>query len=304
MININESDKLNNNKLTKIIQFKNNKKKKILFNLLLFISIFLNLILTVNLIIKKRRMKRILKEKILKKNNSKAEPTKIKMIMTRNKNSLLRLQKKLNYEAEMPHLNKIIKKRTFEERLPLSKKIKCKSHFKPEELIAFLSLLTKDTIFFETGSGCSSVIAKYYAKKTYAVEGCKKYYEIGIKKGLKDVLLFNDLKPDKTTWSFPGKKSNINDWKKYFQSYKKEYNADVILIDGRFKVATAMDIFDKIRDDTIILIHEYFKRPSYFVIENYYDYLYHWGTLYCFVKKKNIKQIPLKIQEKYWNMFL
>ena len=29
MININESDKLNNNKLTKIIQFKNNKKKKI-----------------------------------------------------------------------------------------------------------------------------------------------------------------------------------------------------------------------------------------------------------------------------------
>ena len=28
------------------------------------------------------------------------------------------------------------------------------------------SLLTKNTIFFETGSGCSSVIAKYYAKKT------------------------------------------------------------------------------------------------------------------------------------------
>ena len=60
-------------------------------------------------------------------------------------------------------------------------------------LTAFLSLLTKNTIFFETGSGCSSVIAKYYAKKTYAVEGCKKYYEIGIKNGLKDILLFNDL---------------------------------------------------------------------------------------------------------------
>ena len=53
------------------------------------------------------------------------------------------------------------------------------------------------------------------------------------------------------------KYSNITDWKKYFQSYKKEYNADVILIDGRFKVATPMDIIDKIRDDTIILLHEY-----------------------------------------------
>ena len=87
------------------------------------------------------------------------------------------------------------------------------------------------------------------------------------KNGLKDILIFNDLKPDNPTWSFPGKKSNITDWKKYFQSYKKEYNADVILIDGRFKVATAMDIFDKIRDDTIILLHEYFVRPSYFILE-------------------------------------
>jgi hypothetical protein len=162
-------------------------------------------------------------------------------------------------------------------------------------------LITNETIFFETGSGCSSVMAKYYAKKTYAVEGCKKYYEFGIKNGLKDALIFNNLKPDKSKWSHPGKKSNINDWKNYFQSYKKEYNADVILIDGRFKIATALDIFDKIRDDTIILVHEYYNRPSYFIIEKYYDYVYHWGGLYSFVKKKNIKQIPLKIQKKYWN---
>lgn len=103
---------------------------------------------------------------------------------------------------------------------------------------------------------------------------------------MKDSLLFNDLKPDNPTWSFPGKRSNINDWKKYFQSYKKEYNADVILIDGRFKVATAMDLFDKIRNDTIILLHEYFDRPSYFILEKYYKYVYHWGSLFSFVKKK------------------
>ena len=30
-----------------------------------------------------------------------------------------------------------------------------------------------------------------------------------------------------------------------------------------------MDIFDKIRDDTIILIHEYYNRPSYFILEKY-----------------------------------
>jgi hypothetical protein len=226
------------------------------------------------------------------------------MLIVQNKKSLISLQQLLQYEKNMPHLKAMIKKRTFEKRLPLPKEIKCKPHLINEELTAFLSLLTKDTIFFETGSGCSSLIAKYYAKKTYAVEGCKKFYEIGIKNGLKDVLLFNDLKPDNPSWSFPGKKSNINDWKKYFQAYKKEYNADVILIDGRFKIATAMYIFDKIRDDTIILLHEYFERPSYFILEKYYNYVYHWGSLFCFVKKKNIKEIPLEIQEKYWNIFL
>jgi hypothetical protein len=196
------------------------------------------------------------------------------------------LQNKLKYESEMPHLNKVIKKRIFDRRIPLPKEIKCNPHFIDEELTAFLSFLTEDTIYFETGSGCSSVIAKYYAKKTYAVEGCIKYYKIGIENGLKDVIIFNDLKPDDQNWSFPGKNSNLDDWKKYFQSYKKEYNADVILIDGRFKVATAMDIFDKIRDDTIVLIHEYFERPSYFILEEYYDYIYHWGRLYAFLRKK------------------
>ena len=201
----------------------------------------------------------------------------------------------------MPHLNEIMKKRTFVERLPLPKEIKCEPHLINEELTAFLSLLTNDTIFFETGSGCSSIIAKYYAKKTYAVEGCKKYYEIGVQNGLKDILIFKDLKPDNPTWSYPGNNSNLNDWKNYFQSYKREYNADVILIDGRFKLATALDIFDKIRDDTIILLHEYYNRPFYFILEEYYNYVYHWGSLYSFVKKKNIKQIPLEIQEKYWD---
>lgn len=205
----------------------------------------------------------------------------------------------------MPHLKEINKKRTFSNRLPLPKQITCIPHFfSSEELIAFLSFLTKDTIFFETGSGCSSVMAKYYSKKSYAIEGCKEFYKRHIEYGLKNNLIFKDLKPDKPTWSYPGVNSNIKDWKNYFQSYKKEYNADVIFIDGRFKIATAMDIFNKIRDDAIVLIHEYKSRPSYFILEEYYNYIYHWNTLYAFIKNKNKKEIPLEIQKKYWNQFL
>ena len=207
-------------------------------------------------------------------------------------------------ELERPYLRELNIKRTFEKRFPLTKEIKCKPHFVNEELIAFLSFLTKDTIFFETGSGCSSIIAKYYTKKSYAVEGCKKWYERGLKNGLKDNLIFRDLKPDNPIWSYPGKNSSINDWKKYFQSYDKSYNADIILIDGRFKVATAMDIFDKIKNDTIVFIHEYQDRPIYFILEEYYQYLYHWGSLTAFIKKKDIASIPLNVQKKYWDIFI
>ena len=207
----------------------------------------------------------------------------------------------LSYEVNRLYLKKINIKRTFEKRFPLPKEIDCKSHMTKNELVGFLSFLTKNITFFETGSGCSSIIAKYYTKKSYAVEGCRFWYEHGIKNGLKENLIFHDLKPDNNIWSMPGKSSTLDDWKKYFQSYDSSYNADVILIDGRFKVATAMDMFGKIKDDTIVLIHEYQERPIYYILENYYQYIYHWDRLTAFIKKKDLNSIPLDIQQKYWN---
>ena len=65
-----------------------------------------------------------------------------------------------------------------------------------------------------------------------------------------------------------------------------------------------MDIFDKINYDTIVLIHEYNKRDVYFILENYYQYVYHWGELMAFVKKRGIETIPLEVQKKYWNTFI
>ena len=102
----------------------------------------------------------------------------------------------LSNENNRIYLNDINKKRTFEKRFPLPKEINCRTHLTKNELVGFLSFLTNNTIFFETGSGCSSIIAKYYTKKSYAVEGCKDWYEKGIKNGLKKNLIFHDLKPD------------------------------------------------------------------------------------------------------------
>ena len=65
-----------------------------------------------------------------------------------------------------------------------------------------------------------------------------------------------------------------------------------------------MDIFDKIKNDTIVLLHEYQDRPMYFILENYYQYIYHWDRLTAFIKRKDVKSIPLKTQKHYWDKFL
>ena len=212
----------------------------------------------------------------------------------------------LEKELENKNLSEINKKRTFEKRYPLPKEINCMEHLKEGGLIdmmAFTSFLTKDTIFFEFASGCSSIIAKYYTKKSYAVEGNKKWYDIGVSNGLGQNLLFKDLKCDGSgkMLSWPGKTSTIEDWKNFIQAYKEEYNADVILIDGRFRVACALDIFEKIRNDTVVLLHEC-QRKQYSIIENYYNMIYKWRNLCLFQKKKYIKKVPLIIQEKYWSI--
>ena len=280
----------------------NEKKLYSLFNKLLFLILFTTVISTINSIIlilnnfdkdklEKNKIQEIMLEKPTTENNNK-----ITNYVTKNLMPPL-----LTNEIKRIYLKEINKKRTFENRFPLPKEIDCKSHLTKNELVGLLSFFTKNTIYFETGSGCSSILAKYYTKKFYAVEGCRYWYEQGIKNGLEENLIFHDLKPDNNIWSYPGKRSTLDDWKKYFQSYDSSYNADVILIDGRFKVATAMDIFDKIKDDTIVLIHEFQARPKYYIIENYYQYVYHWDRLTAFIKKKEIKSIPIEIQKKYWN---
>ena len=64
-----------------------------------------------------------------------------------------------------------------------------------------------------------------------------------------------------------------------------------------------MDILNKIKDDILLFIHEYQYRQPYFVLENYYQYVCHWGSLVLFIKRKDISSIPIEVQKKYLNIF-
>ena len=132
-----------------------------------------------------------------KEHNLNPHKLKIKDLKIISEEKINQCQSQLEKDLNNKNLSEINKKRTFEKRYPLPKEIQCKEHVRDGgllDMMVFLSYLTKNTTFFEFASGCSTIIAKYFTKKAYAVEGNIKLYNIGVEKGLQDILLFKDLK--------------------------------------------------------------------------------------------------------------
>ncbi len=183
---------------------------------------------------------------------------------------------------------------------PLPKEIVFKPLMSDKELKAFLYFMKKENIYFEFGSGGSTNIASFYKLKTYSVDSDVDWHQKLKDKNITAQYFTVDLKSK--TYGFPGNDTTLEDWKKYIEAYKDEFNADIILIDGRFRVACSLDIFSKIRNDTIVLIHDYKNRKEYHIIEKFYKKIESWDTLYAFIKRGNISKIPDDIYNRYLNV--
>ena len=167
-----------------------------------------------------------------------------------------------------------------------------------KEIISLSYFMKPNNVYFEFGSGGSTNLASFYKIKTYSVESDTNWHKKLKDSGIVANYITIDLKVRKA--GYPGKNTNINDWKKYIQAYKSEYNANIILIDGRFRVACALDIFSKIKNDTIILVHDY-KRKKYHILEQFYIKVEVWDSLALLIKNPNVNKIPENIYNFYLN---
>ena len=276
-----EKDEANKYLISNVINEKNYKLYKRKYNNYNIKYIYLNLMFICFII-------------LLLYNNIKNE-----MVTIRKKN----INKKLNYSANYTSDNyniyeSIINKYKRAEIIwPLPKEIKFRPYMGDFDLKNFLYFMKSGNIYFEFGSGGSTNIASFYKVKTYSVESDVKWHEKLKNNGIAANYITIDLHV--TSLGYPGNDTNVNDWKKYIQAYKKEYNADIILIDGRFRVACALDIFSKIRNDTLIFIHDYKNRRQYYILERYYIKLKVWDRLALFIKNTNINSINVDIYNKF-----
>ena len=101
---------------------------------------------------------------------------------------------------------------------PLPKGIIFKPAMTLKEIIAFSHFMKPGNIYFEFGSGGSTNIASYYNVSTFSIESDIKWHKILKDNNIKAKYITVDLKSQ--SLGFPGKGSNLEDWKDIFKHIK------------------------------------------------------------------------------------
>ena len=169
----------------------------------------------------------------------------------------------------------------------------------------FYKYLDKAKIYFEYGSGGSTYQASIRPniKKIYSVESDSMWYnqlkKIIHSSNVNSIYIEMDSPPN--TWGSPGPKSNSMDWKKYSDQINivKE-PVDLILIDGRFRVACCLKCFNKINKDCFIAFDDFLDRPQYHIVLEYFDIVEKTqDSRMVILKKKQKVTVPDEIIKKY-----
>lgn len=95
-------------------------------------------------------------------------------------------------------------------------------------------------------------------------------------------------------WGVPKGDDKIRNWPKYcIAPFGIGYEYKYILVDGRFRNSCAYVSWAFMFEDTILAVHDYSVRSSYYDIEKFFDIVDRADTLYLFRKK------PMIVNESY-----
>jgi hypothetical protein len=131
-----------------------------------------------------------------------------------------------------------------------------------EEIKLFEKYLSQATNYLEYGSGGSTVFASKFEniKKIKSIESDSEW-ALKIQKETRTEMNYINL-GEIGGCGTPIDLSTKHLWHKYSQNYSDEF--DLVLIDGRFRVACFLDIC--LKGNPIILFHDFLDRPEYHIV--------------------------------------
>lgn len=143
-----------------------------------------------------------------------------------------------------------------------------------EEMTLLREYYSKAKIYFEWGSGGSTVIADSYKniERIYSVESDQEWID-NVRLHLcydKTTFYYTDINAGE--WGAPKDSSKIANWPNYSSCIAQATDAvDLILVDGRFRVACAAIAYKHLVNGGYLLVHDYsLARSHYHVIEKIY----------------------------------
>ena len=189
-------------------------------------------------------------------------------------------------------------------------------HLKPADKLLFYKYLKNASNYLEYGSGGSTYQAFLCTNIDHiiSVESDQKWIDKiqneidntnNIKNADKINFKFIDMKIGDNGWGHPGIDSTKEERAKYSNvicELDKEIvdKIDLILIDGRFRVACALKCFSKIKEDCFIIFDDFLERNHYHIILDYYDIIEKTSNNSMVVlKKKNCEGPSDELIKKY-----
>jgi len=174
----------------------------------------------------------------------------------------------------------------------------------------FYKFLDKATVYFEYGTGGSTYQANIRNNiiKIYSVESDIQWLnklQQQIRSG-KVVFLYNEMDAQPNKCGYPGENSTPTQMINYSNhirnlSKDEQQKIDLVLIDGRFRIACCLKCFDVIKSDCLIAFDDFLNRKQYHIVLDYYDIIEKTADerMVILKKKNDIFSIPEDIIKKY-----
>jgi len=174
-----------------------------------------------------------------------------------------------------------------------------------KEKEVFRRYLSNCTNYFEFGSGGSTYRASITEniKTITSVESDQVFSEKIKKLSPKIDMMYVDIGPTRE-FGNPSNRSKIHLWKNYPNAVKNcKENTDLVLIDGRFRVACALMVCLELPTSTVI-VHDFNNRLQYHCILPYFDVIESVETLVVLKPKANFNRHECTILlNKHYNDF-
>lgn len=158
-------------------------------------------------------------------------------------------------------------------------------HFKPNDKIMFIKHLNKCSNFLEYGCGGSTFLAVSSSNinNVYSIESDKEWIQkvdksLNLDAKTKLKFFYKEILTRPNNWGNPGRNCPLLNKKNYsdgINDMEIMKHIDLVLIDGRFRVACCLKLYDKISENCLIAFDDYMNRNFYHVVEKYFKIIDH-----------------------------